>query len=32
MQAQQQSADFTGQQSVANWADGLENEFHGVNK
>lgn len=32
MQAQQQSADFTGQQSVSNWADGLENEFHGVNK
>lgn len=32
MQAQQQSADFTGQQSVANWAEGLENEFHGVNK
>lgn len=29
---QQQSADFTGQQSVSNWADGLENEFHGVNK
>ena len=29
---QQQSADFTGQQSVSNWADGLENEFHGMNK
>ena len=27
----QQSTDF-GQQSVTNWADGLENEFHGVNK
>lgn len=29
---QQQSTDFSGQQSVSNWADGLENEFHGVNK
>ena len=28
----QQSSDFTGQQSVTNWAEGLENEFHGVNK
>lgn len=26
------NSDFTGQQSVSNWADGLENEFHGVNK
>lgn len=32
LQAQQQSTDFVGQQSVDNWADGLENEFHGVNK
>ena len=32
LQAQQQSTDFAGQQSVDNWADGLENEFHGVNK
>lgn len=24
--------DFTGQQPISNWADGLENEFHGVNK
>lgn len=32
MQAQQQSTDFAGQQSVSNWAEGLENEFHGVNK
>ena len=29
---QQQSTDFTGQQSVSNWADGLDKEFHGVNK
>jgi hypothetical protein len=27
-----QSTDFSGQQSVSNWADGLANEFHGVNK
>lgn len=27
-----QSTDFSGQPSVDNWADGLENEFHGVNK
>lgn len=26
------NSDFTGQQPVSNWADGLENEFHGVNK
>ena len=32
IQAQQQSTDFTGQQSVSNWADGLDKEFHGVNK
>lgn len=30
-QPQQQSSDF-GQQSVSNWAEGLEKEFHGVNK
>lgn len=28
----QQSTDFAGQQSVSNWAEGLENEFYGVNK
>lgn len=26
------NSDFAGQQAVSNWADGLENEFHGVNK
>ena len=26
------SSDFAGQESTSNWADGLENEFHGVNK
>lgn len=26
------NSDFIDQQSVSNWADGLENEFHGVNK
>ena len=32
LQAQQQSTDFSGQQSVSNWADDLDKEFHGVNK
>ena len=32
LQAQQQSTDFSGQQSVPNWADGIDKEFHGVNK
>lgn len=27
-----QESDFSGQPSVSNWADGIENEFHGVNK
>ena len=26
------SSDFAGQESTSNWADGLENEFHGGNK
>ena len=26
------NSDFAGQQPVSNWANGLENEFHGVNK
>ena len=26
------NSDFAGQESTSNWADGLENEFHGVNK
>ena len=30
--AQQQSTDFAGEQTVSNWAAGLDKEFHGVNQ